>query len=306
VRPIRIATRGSALALRQTTLMRERLAALGCDAELEVLRTEGDRSQTAPAAIGVTGIFVKELEEALLARRCDLAVHSLKDLPTRLPEGLVLAAVPEREDPRDAVIVARGRGLAAVPAGGRLGTTSPRRVAQLAVARPDLACVPMRGNVDTRLRKLAEGVVDGLVLAMAGLNRLGRAEEREALAVDLMLPASCQGALGLECREDDAELRAVLHALEHAASRVEVEAERAFVRALGCGCQAPVGVLGRVGTSALTLTAVVASLDGKQLLRGEATGPVSDGARLGQELAASLIARGAAEILAEARRVLPA
>jgi hydroxymethylbilane synthase len=243
---------------------------------------------------GGKGLFTKEIEDALLAGSADLAVHSLKDLPTGLPHGLVLAATPEREDPRDAMV---GRTLAGLPRGAKVGTSSLRRAAQLRKLRPDLRIEPVRGNLDTRLRKLAAGHYDAIVLAAAGLKRLGW-EDRiaEVLSPDIMCPAAGQGALAIESAASGTGLLACQQ-LNHPPTRAAITAERALLAALGGGCQVPIGAHAIVTGGELRLIGVVVSPDGRQLVRDEAAGPVDGAERIGRELGETLLAGGGAEIL---------
>lgn len=300
---LRLGTRGSPLALAQS---RGVIAALeanhpGLQVRLTVIRTSGDRIRDVPlATVGGKGLFVKEIEEALLAGRIETALHSMKDLPAILPPGLAVGAIPVREDPGD-VLVARGaRSLEALPPNARVGTSSLRRQAQLLHRRPDLHVVPLRGNVDTRLRRLAEGALDAIVVAAAGLKRLGLTPEGAvALPLEVCLPAPGQGALGLEIRAKDRATAALLAALDDAASRIAVTAERAFLRRLGGDCHVPVGALGTVRGDSLTLTGLVASADGRTLIREALTGPAADGEAIGTALAERLLARGADRLLRE-------
>ncbi|MCX5888615.1 MAG: hydroxymethylbilane synthase, partial [Deltaproteobacteria bacterium] len=246
------------------------------------------------------GLFIKEIEEALRSGQVDLAVHSLKDMPAVVPEGLILGAVPPREDHRDAFISSRYDGLAAIPPGGRLGTGSLRRRVQLLHYRPDLEVVALRGNVDTRLKKMATLGLDALILAAAGLNRLGLAHVYRGLLSETdMLPAVGQGALGLEVRADDLRLRELIACLDHSPSRIAVSAERAFLARLEGGCVVPVAALGRVAGDSLTLEALISDLEGKRYLRESTSGPSGDAEAMGTELANRLLDRGGREILAE-------
>jgi hydroxymethylbilane synthase len=288
-----IASRGSQLALWQAHWVQKQLADLGYPARIEIIKTTGDKIQDVPLAqVGTKGLFTKEIEEALLEGRADLAVHSLKDLPTELPAGLVLAATPEREDPRDAIV---GRRLADLPAGAKLGTSSLRRAAQLRKVRPDLVIEPVRGNLDTRLRKLDEGQYDAIVLAAAGLRRLGW-EERiaEILSPDIVCPAVGQGSLAIETVAGHEQPCAQL---DHAPTRAAVTAERALLGALGGGCQVPIGAYATVAGDRLSIQAVVVSPDGAHLIRKESDGPAADAAQIGRELGEALLAAGADEIL---------
>ena len=292
-----IGSRGSQLALWQANWVRGELEALGCACRIEIIKTTGDKITDVPLAkVGSKGLFTKEIEEALLDGRIDLAVHSLKDLPTDLPAGLRLAAIPPREDAHDALV---GKRLADLAAGARVGTSSLRRVAQLRAVRPDLVIESVRGNLDTRLRKLSEGQYDALVMAAAGLRRLGWQDRiAELLPEELMCPAVGQGALAIETRED-CEAARICAGLDHAQTRAAVEAERALLQALGGGCQVPIGAHAGLTGGALRLRAIVASPDGTRVIRRETSGPAADAARLGRELGGELLAGGAREILAE-------
>jgi hydroxymethylbilane synthase len=296
---VRIGTRGSALALWQAEHVKARLEALGHEVALHKIVTTGDRLQDRRLElVGGKGAFLKEIEEALVAREVDLAVHSLKDVPTALPEGLVLCAFLERADARDA-LVTDGRTLAQLPAGARVGTTSLRRRAVLGALRPDLEVQDLRGNVDTRLRRLREGAFDAIVLAMAGLTRLGRANEvSEPLDARRFVPAPGQGAIALECREDDAVVREAAAALHHEATARAVTAERALLAALGGGCNVPLGAhaFGADGAvDLLELVAFVASSDGARLIRAERRGLQPDA--LGRALGEDMLGQGAAALI---------
>jgi len=287
-----IASRGSQLALWQARWVEAQLTAAGHECRIEIIKTTGDKITDVPLAkVGTKGLFTKEIEEALLDGRAQLAVHSLKDLPTELPEGLVLAAVPEREDPRDAVI---GRKLADLPHGAKVGTSSLRRSAQLRKLRPDLVIESIRGNLDTRIRKLDEGQYDAILLAAAGMKRLGwGARIAEILSPDLMCPAVGQGALAIETRAGFA-LPAVL---DHPDSHIAVLAERGLLGALGGGCQVPIGAHATVEGGRVKLLGLVAAPDGSEVVRAEAEGPVSEAAAIGRRLGAELLDRGARKIL---------
>jgi hydroxymethylbilane synthase len=294
---IRIGTRGSALALWQANHVRDRLVSLGHEIELKVIVTTGDRVLDRRLEnVGGKGAFLKEIEEAMLAREIDLAVHSLKDVPTALPAGLGLCAVLERADPRDALLSA-GAPLSGLPKGAVVGTTSLRRQALLRMLRPDLVLEDLRGNVDTRIRRLREGRFDAILLAMAGLTRLGRAGEvTEALDPRVFLPAPGQGAIALECRDGDDAVRAAVAAVHHAATARAVTAERAFLAALGGGCNVPLGAHAFSAEAEVELAGFVAAVDGSTMLRGESRG--DDPAAVGQALARELLARGAGPLLA--------
>ncbi|HEY6554763.1 MAG TPA: hydroxymethylbilane synthase, partial [Vicinamibacteria bacterium] len=276
--------------------VRGRLEALGHHVELVVITTTGDRVlDRRLEAVGGKGAFLKEIEEALLAREVDLAVHSLKDVPTELPQGLRLIAMLERADPRDAFL-SSGPRLEDLPAGSRVGTTSLRRQAVLRVLRPDLVVSDLRGNVDTRLSRLREGRFDAILLAMAGLVRLGRAAEvTEALDLLVFVPAPGQGAIALEGREEDRALAEAVAPLDHALTASAVAAERAFLEALGGGCNVPLGAHARPEPAGLRLVAFVSRPDGSGMMRGERAGPQAEA--LGQTLAEDFLRRGAASLL---------
>ena len=300
---VRIGTRASTLAQTQSRLVAEALtAATGLATELVMVRTEGDVSSKPLADIGGTGVFVSALREALQRRDVDLAVHSLKDLPTAPAAGIALAAVPVREDPRDVVVARDGLTLGELPAGARVGTGSPRRVAQIEALGLGVELVGVRGNVDTRLGKVASGQLDAVVLARAGLARLGRVHEAtEVLDPLQVLPAPGQGALAVECRADAELLDVVRAALDDPGTRACVEAERALLAELEAGCSAPVGALAEVAEGdlgdELWIRAVALSYDGGLFVRRSASGPIDDAAGLGQKLAAEMLADGAAELI---------
>jgi len=302
-RRIVIATRESRLALWQAQHIRSRLAALYPRIEFEILglTTEGDRRlEVSLARIGGKGLFIKELEEALAAGRADLAVHSVKDVPAQLPPGFVLAAVTEREDPRDAFVSNRYPGLAALPDGARVGTSSLRRECQLRARHPRLAVEPLRGNVPTRLRKLDEGAYDAIMLAAAGLRRLGLAERITALLdPEESLPAPGQGAIGLECRADRGDVIELLAPLNHRQTALCVAAERALSRALAGSCNVPLGAFAQVTGEGVRLRAFVGAPDGARLVSAERSGAAAEPEALGAALAEELKSRGAAAILAE-------
>ena len=297
---IRIGSRGSALALAQATWVQKQIAVRrpDLDVELVVIKTSGDRFLDASLrAIGGKGVFTREIEDALLEGKIDIAIHSMKDLPTEIAAGLVIAAIPEREDPRD-VLVSRGANiLKTLPAGTKIGTGSLRREAQLRHYRRDLAVAPIRGNVDTRLRKLDAGEVDALVMAAAGLKRIGQAARiAEFLSSDICVSAVAQGALAVEARAD-ASMRETLAFLNDAVARTEVSAERAFLCRLGGGCQVPVGAQATLDGTQLQIHGIVAKPDGSSLFRGEKTGKATDAERLGEELAEELLRAGADTVL---------
>ena len=297
-----IASRESALAMWQARNIQQRLAALYPSTRITILgmTTVGDRIlDRALDKIGGKGLFVKELEDALAAGSADLAVHSMKDVPMVLPAGFEIAAITEREDPRDAFVSNHYANLEALPAGSRIGTSSLRRESQVRARFPRLVVGALRGNVQTRLRKLDAGEYAAIILAAAGLKRLGLAERITAvLAPDESLPAPGQGALGIECRADRADVIAMMRALDHAPTAVCVRAERALSRALSGNCQLPLGAYAQPEGRRVRLRGLVASQDGTQLVRAELTGDAGDPEALGSELAARLKAQGAARILA--------
>ena len=307
-----IGTRGSELALWQANHIRDCLQAAHSDlqVELEIIQTKGDKVLDTPLhAMLDKGLFTRQIEEALLAGQVDLAVHSLKDLPTESPEGLALAAVPKREDPADALISKDGLALADLPDGAAVLTGSLRRGAQLLHHRPDLELEPLRGNVPTRLRKLDESDAAATVMARAGLVRLGLdGTITQRLDPADFLPACGQGALGLQIRQDDSAVRERLAVLDDPATRLAVLAERGFLAALGGGCQTPLGAYARMAEAEMTLTAMVASLDGSRYLKQEVAGPVADAAEadaLAGQLAENFQAAGGQEILDEVARQTP-
>jgi len=292
-----IGSRGSQLALWQARWIQSRIESFGVETRLEIIHTTGDKiTDVALSKVGTKGLFTKEIEEALLSRTIDLAVHSLKDMPTELPEVLTLAAIPEREDPRDALI---GQALAVLAQHARVGTSSLRRAAQLRAIRPDLEIENIRGNLDTRLRKLDEGRYDAIVLACAGLRRLGWANRiTELLDPEVMCPAVGQGALAVETREDGGEAEKLCERLEHRETRIAVTAERSVLAALGGGCQVPIGAYATVTDSGLVqLRAIIVSPDGTQIIRKQAIGPVAEAAAIGRSLGEELLAEGGGKIL---------
>ena len=300
MKSIRIGTRGSPLALAQAVWVKEKLQEKYPEARIEtiLIKTSGDRfAEASVQAIGGKGIFTKEIEDALLRREIDIAVHSMKDLPTELVAGLIVAAVPRREDPRDVLVNPSGKKLSELFAGARLATGSLRRRAQLLFYRRDLMIVPIRGNVDTRLKKLDRGECDALVMAAAGLKRIDR-EERivEYISNQVCLGAPGQGALGLESREDDT-VREALSFVHDSATFAEVTAERSFLNRLGGGCHVPVGAHGVAEGDQLKLLGVVAEPDGRALFRGEISGGVTQAKELGRDLAERLLSQGAGKIL---------
>jgi hydroxymethylbilane synthase len=287
-----IGSRGSQLALWQARWVEARLGELGLESRIEIIKTTGDKVLSVPlSSVGGKGLFTKEIEDALLAGEIDLAVHSLKDLPTEIPAGLQITAIPEREDPRDAMVGSR---LSELREGAKVGTSSLRRSAQLRRLRPDLQVESVRGNVDTRLRKLDEGRYESIVLAAAGLSRLGWSIRiAELLEPEVMCPAVGQGALAIETRIGETKCQA----LDHANTRAAVIAERAVLSALGGGCLTPIGAHARVEGEQLRLMAIVLSVDGAQSVRGKAEAPASKAENVGRELAETLLIQGAAKLL---------
>ncbi|WP_107774831.1 hydroxymethylbilane synthase [Nocardioides sediminis] len=300
---LRLGTRASALATTQSGLVADLIRQrLGREVELVTITTEGDVNGAPLATLGGTGVFVSALRDALLRGEVDVAVHSLKDLPTTPAEGIALAAVPTREDPRDVVVARNGMTLGELPQGSRVGTGSPRRAAQLEALGLGLDVAGVRGNVDTRIGKVASGEYDAVLLARAGLARLGRVDEAtEVLDPLQMLPAPGQGALAIECRDDDADLVAGLAALDDPATRAAVTAERAVLATLEAGCSAPLGALAEVvegeDGDELWVRAIALSHDGGLSVRMSATGPVADAAGVGHRLASDMLADGAADLM---------
>jgi hydroxymethylbilane synthase len=298
---IRIGTRASALAVAQTdeviTALKQLTTTVRCDVVL--IRTKGDEMHDFDSStIDNKSIFTKEIEESLIEERIDLAVHSMKDLTTEIPRGLVIGAIPKRENPRDVLVSKEHRSLAELKFGARVGTSSARRKAQLLASRGDFDVVETRGNVDTRLRKLDHGEFDATVLAAAGLIRLGLSKRAtEYLSPELMLPAVGQGALAVQVREDDAEIRELVSQIEHPETRRAVEAERAFAGALGADCRTPIAAYAWVEANGLVIDGMVASRDGRKLVRSRLVSNEPNAAGVGQELAKSLLTRGAMTIL---------
>ena len=308
---LRLGTRRSPMAVVQSgdvaRLITERT---GREVELVRVTTHGDVSQAQLTQIGGTGVFVSALRESLLRGEVDFAVHSLKDLPTGAAEGIMLAAIPPRDDPRDALVGAGGAKFADLPSGARIGTGSPRRAEQLKLLRSDITCVPIRGNANTRLAKVRDGELDAVVLAYAGLARIGRTDAvSEIFEADDMVPAPGQGALAVECRASDTELASLLASIDHAPTRAAVTAERTLLAALEAGCSAPVGAHA-AGTDRLRLEGVVLGVDesagradaSRVVVREWAEGDAADAAGLGRDLAARMLARGAARLIAAADR----
>ena len=304
IEKLTIGTRGSQLAVWQTNWVKSEIEKrhAGIVVEVQVIPTRGDRVlDLSLPKLGEQGkgLFTKELEDAIFERRVDFAVHSLKDLPTELPAGLRIGAICEREDVRDALVARRAiKSFNHLPERAHIGTSSLRRQAQLRAVRPDLVIEPVRGNVDTRLRKLDVGQYDAIVLAAAGLNRLGHAGRiTEHLSEDLMLPAVGQGALAIETREDDAATAEIIQELNHEATRLACQAERAFLRGLGGGCLVPIAAHAMIESGVVTLTGLVASPDGSEVMRDKRSGPSLDAEVIGLQHADQLLSRGADRIL---------
>jgi len=305
VKPIRIGTRGSMLAKWQAEFVRKKiLEATGVDAEIVVIKTTGDKLQTVSfAQIGGKGVFIKELEEALLNEEIDLAVHSVKDIPTEVPSRLCFPAICRREDTRDCLVAAKNETLSTLRKGARIGTSSLRRTSQVLHARPDLDVRDLRGNVDTRLRKVASGEYDAILLAKAGLDRLGWSNRiSEVLSPEVCMPAVGQGALGIQARLKDNVLADALAPLDDFETRQSIVAERSLLAALEGGCQVPLGAWARFERGELAIDAVVCSPDGVQHVRQRDTSPPDQARELGQRVAQMLIDSGAREILAEVYR----
>ncbi|HUL31367.1 MAG TPA: hydroxymethylbilane synthase [Thermodesulfobacteriota bacterium] len=303
---IRIGTRGSQLALFQANWVKDQLSRNHPDLNVTLIKikTTGDKIQDAPLAkIGGKGLFVKEIEEALLQKRIDLAVHSIKDVPTEFPEGLHLSVVTRREDPRDVLIAKDGRTLRELVQKAKVGTSSLRRQAQLLHFRNDLELIPLRGNLDTRLKKLRTTNLDAIVLALAGVRRLGLEEMiTEVISEDISLPAIGQGALGIETRTDDPEVEARIRFLNDQESSIAITSERAFLKKLEGGCQVPIAAYARIVGAALRIDGLVGTVDGKRLIRHHRQGSADQAESLGIELAEVLLSRGAKEVLDEVYR----
>jgi hydroxymethylbilane synthase len=300
LKALRIGTRGSALALWQARSIAEALReATGIEPEIVVIKTSGDKfQQVSFSQIGTKGVFIKELEDALLEERIDLAVHSMKDVPTEMPQGLTIAAIGKREDVRDALLSSSGATLASLPQGARVGTSSLRRQSQLLYARRDLRLLELRGNVDTRIEKLKRGDYDAIVLAKAGLDRLGLSGNiSQVLPHDVSLPAAGQGAIGIEARAGDAETMRVLAGLEDAETHSAVTAERCALAGLGGGCQVPIGAWGRIENGKLLLDVVVLSPDGTQRMWEKDSGSPVEAEGIGKRVAQKLRDDGAAALL---------
>lgn len=303
IETIRIGTRGSDLALVQATMVAERLKEICPERSVEVvpIKTRGDRMQDiALVEIGGKGVFVKEIEEALLRHDIDMAVHSMKDVPVDLPDGLVIGAVPQREDPRDVLVSRGGKKLEGLVRGARIGTGSLRRGMQIRTLMPDIEIVPIRGNIDTRIRKIGTENLDGIIIAAAGMKRMGRAAEvSQYIPLEVMMPAVGQGVLGIEVREDDTVIRDLIVSLDHPDTVVESSAERAFLRRLGGGCQVPIaGIASRQGNT-LTVRGLVGSVDGRVMIMDEIRGSSTDWKDMGDTLAERILSRGGQAVLDE-------
>jgi len=300
---VKIGTRASLLAMTQSTNIKNLIEAQypGTTVELVKIITKGDKIVDVPLAkVGGKGLFVKELEEAMLSREVDMAVHSMKDVPSELPEELHIGVVTKREDPRDAFLSVKYKSLSELPQGAKIGTSSLRRKAQLFHLRPDLSIYDLRGNLDTRIRKLDEGIYDAIILATAGLNRLGWSQRITSFFSPAeMLPAVAQGAVGIELRRDSAELLAGLAFLQDEETTIAVTGERGFLHRLEGGCQVPIGAHGTVSGGQLTLTGLIASVDGKEILKRTTSGPVAEAAAMGVALAEELLDLGGRAILEE-------
>ena len=300
---LRIGTRGSLLALQQSNAVKSALEEYwpGLTVTLEIIKTTGDKITDVPLAkVGGKGLFVKEIEDALLAGEVDLAVHSMKDVPAALPEQLEIVAIPQREDARDVLVMHRGESLAELPERAKIGTSSLRRAAQIRLLRPDLVIENLRGNLDTRLRKVQEGLYDAIILAAAGLHRMGWQHRiTHYLEPEQFLPAVGQGAIGIEARRTDAEVLRYLEPLHDPDTAFAVTAERSFLLELEGGCQVPIAGHAKVQGLEVEFTGLVASVDGREVFRSRARAPRSDVRRLGQAIARELLAAGAQRILAE-------
>ncbi|RAL26680.1 hydroxymethylbilane synthase [Thermoflavimicrobium daqui] len=306
MRPLVVGTRKSLLALTQTNWVVQRLKAVFPELKVsqEKIVTKGDRILNVTLSkVGGKGLFVKEIEQALLDKRIDFAVHSMKDMPAEMPPGLIIGAVPLREDPRDCLISREGHTLAELPAGAIVGTSSLRRQAQILAERPDLQVKPVRGNLDTRLQKLKAGEFDAIILAAAGLMRMNWKDEvTEALSVNTMLPAVGQGALAIQCREDDQELLQLLVKIHHEETARTVRAERAFLKSFQGGCHLPLAAFAKQVDEQINLTGLVADPNGKKVIKGSITG--QNEWELGQQLAEQLIEQGAKQLLAQIQKEL--
>ena len=307
--PIKIGTRGSKLALWQANWVKSVLEEKfpPQTIELIIIKTQGDKILDVPLArVGGKGLFVKEIEQALLTRQIDIAVHSMKDMPAEIPDGLCIGAVPERENPSDVFISQSGLGFDEIDSGSIIGTSSLRRGAQLRHARPDMVIQPLRGNLDTRLKKLETENYDAIVLAAAGVKRLNFEHKiSEYLNPDIVLPAIGQGALCIEIRNDDSTVGPLVESLDHAPTRIAVKGERAFLNRLEGGCQVPIAGHGKISQDQFILTGLVAEVDGSQLIKAEMSGPMDSSEAIGIDLAEELLAKGADKILTKLKSIPP-
>ncbi|HOO89210.1 MAG TPA: hydroxymethylbilane synthase [Syntrophales bacterium] len=301
IKKIRIGTRGSDLALVQANWVSDRLRGLHKDLSVEIvpIRTRGDRMQNISLVeIGGKGVFVKEIEEALLRGDIDIAVHSMKDVPVDLPEGLIIGTIPEREDSRDVLISREGRKMEGLPKGARIGTGSLRRRMQIKSLMPDIEIVPIRGNIDTRIKKIVTENLDGIIIAAAGMKRMGRSREiTQYIPLEVMMPSVGQGVLGLESREDDRVVEELIRPLNHPDSMVELSAERTFLRCLGGGCQVPIAGIARKQGDSLIMKGLVGSVDGRVMIMDEVRGNSDDWEDVGSTLAENILSRGGQAIL---------
>ncbi len=305
--PIKIGTRGSKLALWQANWVKSVLEEKFPQhtVELIIIKTQGDKILDVPLAkVGGKGLFVKEIEQALLTRHIDIAVHSMKDMPAEIPDGLCIGAVPERENPSDVFISQSGLGFKELDSGSIVGTSSLRRGAQLRHVRPDIVIQPLRGNLDTRFKKLESENLDAIVVAAAGVKRLNLEHKIiEYLDPNIILPAIGQGALCIEIRNDDAKVGPLVESMDHEPTRTVVKGERAFLNRLEGGCQVPIAGHGKINKDRLILTGLVAEIDGTQMIKGEKSGPLDSAEAIGIDLAEELLARGAAEILQKLKSI---
>lgn len=297
---IKIGTRGSLLALKQSQIVQNKIENLFKDVEVEIvkIKTKGDKILDLPLAkIGGKGLFVKEIEEAIIDRRIDIAVHSLKDLPYEIPKGLVIKAVLERENPSDAFISTKFKSIMELENNSKIGTSSLRRISQLKSIKPLMEIVPLRGNVDTRIKKLEMGL-DGIILAVSGIERLGLSNKiTEIIPVDILIPACGQGAIAVECRKDDKEIEEILKTFDHKETRICVEAERTFSKALGGSCQVPLGCYAEIDGGGILIRGFVGSIDGKNIIRKKIKGNITEGITLAKKLSEMILQEGGREIL---------
>jgi len=303
IKKIRVGTRGSNLALVQANWVSDRLKSLYPDMSVAVvpIRTRGDRMQNISLVeIGGKGIFVKEIEETLLRGDIDIAVHSMKDVPVDLPDGLIIGAIPEREDPRDVLISREGTKMEGLSKGARLGTGSLRRGMQIKRLMPDIEIVPVRGNIDTRIKKIVTENLDGIIVAAAGMKRMGRGREiSQYIPIEVMMPSAGQGVLGIEMRESDRETKALIAPLNHPDTVVEISAERAFLRRLGGGCQVPIAGIARKSGNNLVIKGLVGSIDGRVMIMDEVRGDSSNWEDMGNTLAENILSMGGRAVLDE-------